>query len=463
MRRLVFLTAGSRVGPRARISRKRLPGNLTRHRRLPSLSRRKSWRTPANPNNIKEAIARDTQDRVKALLRDYQSARDAFRKASASAKNIEERKSLQRSHPGANDAFYAGALLQEAETAPGTPAALEALIWIADHLVYGSMPERAKEMLARHHARSDKIEPLFSQRQVIMAGSKPTERLFRAVLAQNANRKIQGLACYYLALYLDYQASMVRLYRLFDPAQLENATPSLFTAGWGQDYNERLVKIDPEALEREAALLYGRVIQEFADLPLNRNENRMLPGRPTNTGGAARIYLDELERLSVGRPAPEIDGIDLDGKPMKLSDYRGKVVALYFGDVRGFSSRSPILAPLREVAKAHKSEPFVLLGVATANPFAAPAVPNADRDASRKALAASGLPARFWFDPDQNGKPGKIQTAWNASGALYVLDHHGVIRHKLVFRREFFENAVSRLLKELADEPTRKNERPIPK
>ena len=45
--------------------------------------------------------------------------------------------------------------------------------------MYGTITERAKEMLARDHAGSDKLEPLFSNRQVRMAGSKPTERLFR--------------------------------------------------------------------------------------------------------------------------------------------------------------------------------------------------------------------------------------------------------------------------------------------
>ncbi|MFK7743372.1 MAG: peroxiredoxin family protein [Planctomycetota bacterium] len=39
------------------------------------------------------------------------------------------------------------------------------------------------------------------------------------------------------------------------------------------------------------------------------------------------------ERLQVGMVAPEIEGADLDGKPFKLSDYRGKVVVLdFWGD-----------------------------------------------------------------------------------------------------------------------------------
>jgi hypothetical protein len=35
-------------------------------------------------------------------------------------------------------------------------------------------------------------------------------------------------------------------------------------------------------------------------------------------------------RPLVGRLAPELEGEDVDGKPFRLSDYRGKVVALDF-------------------------------------------------------------------------------------------------------------------------------------
>ena len=34
--------------------------------------------------------------------------------------------------------------------------------------------------------------------------------------------------------------------------------------------------------------------------------------------------------VALGDPAPEIDGEDIDGKPFKLSDYRGKAVMLDF-------------------------------------------------------------------------------------------------------------------------------------
>jgi cytochrome oxidase Cu insertion factor (SCO1/SenC/PrrC family) len=44
----------------------------------------------------------------------------------------------------------------------------------------------------------------------------------------------------------------------------------------------------------------------------------------------ARSELHEIRHLSVGKPAQEIEGQDQDGRRFKLSDYRGKVVLLYF-------------------------------------------------------------------------------------------------------------------------------------
>jgi RNA polymerase sigma factor (sigma-70 family) len=411
---------------------------------------------PLSAQEVKQNMLRRSGEDLQALLHDYASDQDAFQKGYETAKTDEERKALQtRRHW--NPAFYAGAFLELADRDPGTPPALEALLWIVTHRVYGSMPERAKEMIVRDHIRSDKIEPVFDSKQILLPGSMATERLFREALAKNKHRKIQGLACYYLARYLDYQASFVRLVKLLD-----SGAPMGF---WGQDDISRLRKMDPKALEREAAPLYERVVKEFAELPLDPGPDRWLPGRPTNLGRAAQIYLDELTHLSVGQVAPEIEGVDLDGKPMKLSDYRGKVVALYFSvldvsdvapDTVKMQRVSPGSVSVPEVAKRHANEPFVLLGVATVNPLLGAAIPNPDRDELKKALAASGLPARFWFDPpDQNGKPGPIQTAWNANWDMYVLDHRGVIRYKDVLRQEFFENAVATLLKELADEKAR--------
>jgi peroxiredoxin len=167
-------------------------------------------------------------------------------------------------------------------------------------------------------------------------------------------------------------------------------------------------------------------------------------------GDAARAHLDGLRRLGIGQPASQIIGVDLAGKPMKLSDYRGKVVALYFCGRGQLDSAvggpAPITVEVREVTRRFEGRPFALLGVAT---------DGGDRAAFQGALEASGLPARFWWDPGQDGKPGPIQTAWNARIDLYVLDRHGVIRYKHVVRRELFEKAVATLFKEFLEERKR--------
>jgi cytochrome oxidase Cu insertion factor (SCO1/SenC/PrrC family) len=47
-------------------------------------------------------------------------------------------------------------------------------------------------------------------------------------------------------------------------------------------------------------------------------------------GDKAKVELFEIRHLCVGKEAPEIEGEDQDGKPFKLSDFRGKVVLLDF-------------------------------------------------------------------------------------------------------------------------------------
>jgi thiol-disulfide isomerase/thioredoxin len=64
----------------------------------------------------------------------------------------------------------------------------------------------------------------------------------------------------------------------------------------------------------------------------------------------------------VGQPAPTLGGMDLNGKPLKLSDLRGKVVVVDFWR----TACPPCLAMVphqRELVKRMQGRPFVLLGV----------------------------------------------------------------------------------------------------
>jgi hypothetical protein len=50
----------------------------------------------------------------------------------------------------------------------------------------------------------------------------------------------------------------------------------------------------------------------------------------TTVGKRAAGEIFAMENLQIGMVAPEIEGTDVDGNPMKLSDFRGKVVVLDF-------------------------------------------------------------------------------------------------------------------------------------
>ena len=54
-----------------------------------------------------------------------------------------------------------------------------------------------------------------------------------------------------------------------------------------------------------------------------------IPFRETVAEKAGRELFD-IRHLALGKLAPEIEGQDQNGQPLKLSDYRGEVVLIYF-------------------------------------------------------------------------------------------------------------------------------------
>jgi hypothetical protein len=101
----------------------------------------------------------------------------------------------------------------------------------------------------------------------------------------------------------------------------------------------KILETSPHAAARGSALLrlalgvkgedrkgmLERLRKEFADVPY----------RFGTFGELADAHLapHDPAALEVGKSAPDIVGRDADGKPMKLSDYRGKVVVVdFFGD-----------------------------------------------------------------------------------------------------------------------------------
>jgi hypothetical protein len=83
-----------------------------------------------------------------------------------------------------------------------------------------------------------------------------------------------------------------------------------------------VIGTSPPACHAEAEALFAQVAESYADI--------RHPFWKRSLGELALTELFERRHLAIGKAAPEIDGNDMEGKHLKLTDYRGKVVLLDF-------------------------------------------------------------------------------------------------------------------------------------
>lgn len=165
-------------------------------------------------------------------------------------------------------------------------------------------------------------------------------------------------------------------------------------------------------------------------------------------GQAHPAYRDSIARasfmvraLTVGKTAPEMTGQDLAGRPVRLSEYRGRVLLVTFSADWCAICRSqhPYFRLMQEL---WANWPFAILGVETG-----------EREAAQRLKAEHGLAFRsVWDGPDGDARRGPIATAWNVLGwpTTYVLDADGVIRF-VDLRDEDLLKGVRQLLAEHVD------------
>jgi len=161
----------------------------------------------------------------------------------------------------------------------------------------------------------------------------------------------------------------------------------------------------------------------------------------TPAGASAKGRLFQADYLVVGKTAPEVEAVDTDGKPLKLADYRGKVLVLdFFGFWCGVCVRG--LPHLKELAKLHANDPFALVGIAT----------DQNLEEYQRRARDAGI---TWRNAWSGGTQGTWPLGWGVQRypTVYVLDGKGVIRFVDV-RGEALSRAVQSLLDEMrAPEP----------
>lgn len=366
-------------------------------------------------------------------LRDaYQAAHDDFVRANGKAKTPEERAKIA-SHPGRRPRDFAAGFMDLARKHPGTPAAEDALVWVASQTSLDKASEEAMDRLAKDHPRSPKLAPALGFQGHYKSVYGGAEAFFRTVIAENPHREIQGLARYWLARNLFDRANSSRRFRkMRDAGQTVAERPELAEV-YGNDWADRIRRLDPDALDREAITLLGRVVGDYADIP--HNDKRRGPGL---LGEAAEADLRERNDLAIGKPAPEFTGVDLGGKAWRTVDGRGKVVVLDFGSHFYCGTCRENYPRLREISRRLAGRRFELISIN--------AEPGKSMEELRSAWTSEGNDWRCLFDGSWEGP---IQKAWNIQSfpTIYVLDARGLIRHKANHAREL-DGIVDRLLSE---------------
>ncbi len=168
------------------------------------------------------------------------------------------------------------------------------------------------------------------------------------------------------------------------------------------------------------------------------------PDGKTSIGLKATHELNRLENipaLKVGGIAPEIDAYDLEGKRLKLSDYRGKVVMVVFwGSWCGPCMR--MVPQENALFEKHKGKPFVLLGVNCGDKL----------DVAKKTVADKKMGWPSWYDGEDIRGP--IETDYDVPHwpRIFLIDAKGVIR-QIDLEGKDLEEAVDKLLAEANKRP----------
>jgi len=240
-----------------------------------------AWALQDKKETQKDKAAEATgtpKEKVEKLQQEYATTKEALVKEFRAAKTDEERNKLRDRITELQK--IPGKVQDIVEKNLKEPFAVDGIVWL---LRNGGDPDKLLGLLNREFVTSPNVGPaceVLADYQV-----DDVEKLLRAVADKNQDRTAQGIATLALAKFLSAKAE-----------------------------NERGAQAKKFNDESEA--LFKKAMDKFDDVK-------------TSTGTVGQ-EAKTITALGVGKPVPEIEAEDADGKKFKLSDYKGKVVLLDF-------------------------------------------------------------------------------------------------------------------------------------
>jgi thiol-disulfide isomerase/thioredoxin len=416
---------------------------------------------------------RPIAERYAQILAEFEAQQAANRQSATKAEDPRDQRAVAAKRPLDLIADYARRMVDLAESSPDDPAARDALLWVINKPgigdtggAYHDQFSRAAALLVRHHGDDPEAVRIGLGLENVVTPRR--DALLLGFYAAAKGREAKGLARLALAEYLAAKAKAVAYARSIE------GRPKRRTVNGGKVVRERdltdeqyanhleLRQCDPQAVQAESQRLFEEVISEYGDVPhvtrrvreleaLLREPMPVRNGKPLTAearrqieevlarkrtlGQEAEARLDEMFNLAVGKPAPEIEGVDVDGKPLRLSDYKGKVVMLVFWG----SWCGPCMAQVpheRDLVERLKGQPFALLGVDCEE----------NKDTARGVMARERMTWPNWFDGAVGTGP--IAKRYHIRGypSVFILDARGVIRDRVA---RDLDAAVDKLLAEM--------------
>ena len=285
-----------------------------------------------------------------------------------------------------------------------TPAAVQALAWVAASRAAGLSAEAAGLLKAHHLAHRETVSLAYGSREDPTLWSEALLKALRA--SADVPEDLRPGILEALAVTKQNQAEAAKALRAMSPSQVK-----MWLVGHGPELLASYRGLDIKATEAEAVSLFG----QFGE------SNPLAQYRRSLTyADFAKSSAFEIRNLQVGQVAPDFTGEDFDGAKYRLSESRGKVVAVvFYGELGGEPSKT--VAHLETLAADMKGLPFQLVAVHSGR----------DRAKVADALAGAGATWRnLWCGAEKSSTD--IASAWNVhrDATIYFLDAGGVIRVK---------------------------------